>query len=347
MTPRERWLALLNRQSYDRVPLTYRATAEFTEKLQSYLGLESLDQVAERLHLDPVVSVGPRYVGPTPQADTDVFGIRYQYTDYPGGRYRDVVHHPLAGYETVSQIEADYTWPDPDWWDYSGIPSQVEGKHDCIIRGGYYEEFAKYKFLRGVEQAYLDLIEKPDLVAYCMGKLTDLRYEDAARIYQQIPGQVLWTWVAEDIAGQHGLFISLQHIRELLLPHMERMADLVHEAGAFAFHHSDGAPRDALPDMVAIGMDVLEPVQWRCGGMDREGLKRDFGQDLVFMGGMDNQHTLPFGTVEQVRQEVLDNIRILGAGGGYMLGPCHNLQVITPPQNVVAMYDTAYECGVM
>jgi uroporphyrinogen decarboxylase len=348
MTPRERWQALLTRQSYDRMPLSYRATTEFTDKLLAHLGFSAFSQVEERLHLDPVVTVGPRYVGPPLEEDSDVFGVRYQYTEYSGGRYHDPIYHPLACYETICQIEAEYTWPDPDWWDYSGIPAQIEGKTDCIIRdGGGYEEFAKYKALRGVQQAYLDLIEKPDLVAYCMGKLTDLRYEDAARIYQQIPGKVLWTWVAEDVAGQEGLFMSLGHIRELLLPHMKRMVDLVHEAGAFAFFHSDGGPRQVLPDMVEIGMDVLEPVQWRCAGMEREGLKRDFGDDLIFMGGMDNQQTLPFGSPEQVRQEVHDNISILGAGGGYILGPCHNIQVITPPENVVVMYDTAYECGVM
>ena len=79
--------------------------------------------------------------------------------------------------------------------------------------------------------------------------------------------------------------------------------------------------------------------------MEREGLKRDFGAQIIFHGAMDNQYTLPFGTVEEVRQEVADNLEILGAGGGYILAPCHNLQAITPVENVVAMYETAYELG--
>ena len=79
--------------------------------------------------------------------------------------------------------------------------------------------------------------------------------------------------------------------------------------------------------------------------MDREALKRDFGDQLVFHGAMDNQHTLAFGSVEEVRQEVADNIRILGEGGGYILGPCHNVQAVSPPENIVAMYDAAYELG--
>ncbi len=90
------------------------------------------------------------------------------------------------------------------------------------------------------------------------------------------------------------------------------------------FHHDDGNCRAILPDMVEAGIDILNPIQWRCPGMDREGLKRDFGESLIFHGGVDNQMTLPFGSVDDVRQEVRDNLRILGAGGGYILAPFHN-----------------------
>jgi uroporphyrinogen decarboxylase len=79
--------------------------------------------------------------------------------------------------------------------------------------------------------------------------------------------------------------------------------------------------------------------------MERDALKKDFGDSLVFHGGVDNQQTLAFGSVEEVRREVLDNLRILGAGGGYILAPCHNIQAVSPPENVVAMYETAYEYG--
>ena len=346
MTSRERWLALLEGGSYDRVPLTYRATGEFTHKLMEYLGCESAQQMNERLHLDDLVTVGPKYVGPPLAEETDVYGVRYAYTEYAGGRYHDAVYHPLAQYNSVEQIEDEYQWPDPDWWDYSVIPAQLEGKEDWVVRGGSYEEFAAFKFLRGVEQGYLDLAMHPEIVHYCMDKLCSLRCEDARRIYEQIPGKVIWTWVAEDVGSQEGLMISLAHIKEFLVPYMRRMADVVHEGGAYAFHHSDGCGRDALPTMIEdVGIDVLEPVQWRCPGMERETLKELFGADIAFMGGMDNQITLVRGSIEEIKREVEDNIRILGAGGGYLLGPCHNIQVVTAPEKVVAMYDHAYECG--
>lgn len=97
--------------------------------------------------------------------------------------------------------------------------------------------------------------------------------------------------------------------------------------------------------MIEAGIDLLNPIQWRSRGMDRDGLKRDFGDKIIFHGGMDNQYTLPFGTLKEVRQEVLDNLEILGEGGGYILAPCHNIQPLTPPENVVAMYETCYEYG--
>ena len=345
MTPRERWLAVLRHEKPDRVPLDYRATDETSAQLLRHMGCTDMSEVFERLHIDPVVDVLPRYTGPFVPPDEDVFGIGYENTDYGTGHYHNAVRHPLARYRSVDEIEANYAWPSPDWYDYSVIPQQIVGKEECVIRGGISEPFATYKWLRGVEQAYLDLIENPEMVHYCLDKLYDLCYEDARRIYETIPGQVVWTWVAEDVGSQEGLLISLSHIETFFLPRMKRMIDLAHEAGAYTFHHSDGAVRKNIPNIIGVGIDVLDPVQWRCNGMDREGLKRDFGDALVFHGAMDNQFTLAFGSVADVRREVEENIRILGEGGGYILGPCHNLQVIGPPENIVAMYEAGYEYG--
>ena len=97
--------------------------------------------------------------------------------------------------------------------------------------------------------------------------------------------------------------------------------------------------------MIELGIDILNPIQWRCPGMEREGLKNDFGDRLVFHGAVDNQFTLPFGNVEDVRREVRDNLRILGEGGGFILGPCHNIQPLTPVENILAMYETGREAG--
>lgn len=345
MTPKERWLAVVHREKPDRIPMYYRATGEATEKLLKYIGCRSTEELFERLHIDRTFGVGSRYVGPPMASGEDLYGRRYENVRYEGGTYRECVYHPLAVYETVEEIERNYTWPSADWFDYSDIPRQIEGVEDRVISGGGSEPFLIYKQLRGDEQAFVDLVLHPDIVHYCMEKLYGLRYENTRRIYEQIPGKVMVTSVAEDMGAQERLLYSREHLREFFFPYMKRMMDLAHEAGALVDTHSDGAVQEIIPDLLEMGMDILNPVQWRCKGMDREALKRDFGDKLIFEGAMDNQYTLPFGTVEEVRQEVRDNIRILGAKGGYILTPCHNIQVVGPPENVVAMYETGYEEG--
>jgi len=309
MIPRERWLAVLKSQKPDRVPMDYWATEEATQKLINYLKCDSEEELFRRLHIDRVIMVEPKYIGPSLPEDTDIFGCRTREISYGTGVYQECIYHPLAKCETVEQIKQSYRWPSADWYDYSEISHQIIGREDYPIRGGGSEPFLTYKKLRGQEQALIDLILNPEMVHFCLDKLFSLCYENTLRIYEAIP------------------------------------VDLAHQAGAFVFHHSDGAIRKIIPDMIEAGIDVLNPIQWRCKGMEREGLKCDFGNKIVFHGGVDNQYTLAFGSKEEVRQEVIDNLRILGKGGGYILAPCHNIQAVSPPENIVTVYETGYEYG--
>jgi uroporphyrinogen decarboxylase len=344
MTPRQRWEAVLTRQRPDRVPMDYWATPEFTAKLIKHLNCSDEREMFEKLHVDRLVQVQPEYMGPKLPNNMDVFGCAYTSVDYGLGVYLECVSHPLAQFSTLEEIERHYSWPSPDWWDYSTLPLQLLSYSSYPIQGGGSEPFLTYKNLRGQEQALMDLIINPQMVHYCLDMLFDLAYQNTQRIYQAIPYQVMVTYVAEDLGGQQGLMISPGHIHEFLIPRMKRVIDLVHEAGAFVFHHNDGNCLRIIPDMIEVGIDALNPIQWRAG-LDRETLKRDFGDKIVFHGAVDNQYTLPFGTVEDVQQEVIDNLCILGHGGGYILAPCHNIQSNTPPENVVAMYETGYGYG--
>jgi len=139
--------------------------------------------------------------------------------------------------------------------------------------------------------------------------------------------------------------MGLEQIRRFILPNQKRMADVARRHGYRILYHTDGAARDVLPDLINVtGIDILNPIQWRCPGMDREGLVRDFGDRLIFHGAIDNQYTLPRGTVDQVRQEVLDCIRIF-APARWVCAPCHNIQPVTPTENIVAMYETVHQYG--
>jgi len=351
MTPKERWLAVLERKQPDRVPMDYWATGEASEKLVAHLGVGDLGEALKQLHVDTPLTLGGRYVGPEPPKGKDHWGVEHRSVDYGTGTYQEGVSSPLADFETPEEIEAGYTWPSPDWWDYSHLPEAVEKAPERPVRAGGSEPFLTYKQLRGEAQAFMDLILNPEIVRYSLDKLYGLAYEGTRRIYETIPGKVNISYVAEDLGGQEDLMYSPDHIREFFFPWMRKMVDLVHEAGAYAFHHTDGAARKIIPGLIDVGMDVLNPVQWRCKGMEREGLKRDFGDKLVFHGAVDNQQTIPFGTVEDVRNEIRENLEILGGGvgadyaGGYIIAPCHNIQAVGPPENVVALYEAGYEMG--
>ncbi len=345
MTQRERMLAVLTRKKPDRIPLHYRATEEASAKLMKYLGCSNMGEVYEKLHIDRLIHVGGKYVGPPVPEGYDMFGCQYRNVDYGTGVYPECIGHPLAKYESVEEIEANYTWPTVDWFDYSEIPEYVQGKDEYVLSGGGWEPFLRYKYLRGEEQAFMDLILNPDIVEYCMEKLFNFYYEYTYRILDKAGGKILISSSSEDLGSQTGLLYSPEHIRKYFFPYHKKMIDLMHQAGAYVQWHTDGAVRKIIPDLIGLGVDILDPIQWRCPGMEREGLKRDFGDKLIFHGGVDNQYTLPFGSVEEVRQEVIDNINILGKDGGYILGPCHNIQSVGPAENVVAMYETAYEYG--
>jgi uroporphyrinogen decarboxylase len=345
MTPKERWLAVLSGNIPDRVPTDYWGTPEATQKLMAHLSCSEWRDLAARLHIDRPVNVEPSYVGPPIRPGQDMYGCRYAEIDYGLGVYAECVYNPLVGFHTVEEVEEHYTWPSVDWFDYSVVPDQIVGWEEYPVRGGGSEPFYMYAHLRGQERAYMDLVHNPELVHYCLGKLFDFSYENTRRIYEQIPGKVTFSYVAEDLGSQENLLFSPDVIREFMLPGMKRMIDLAHEAGASAFCHSDGAIRKIIPDLISIGVDILNPIQWRCKGMDREDLKRDFGRDLIFHGGMDNQQTLAFGSVEDVQHEAMYNIQILGEDGGYILAPCHNVQAVSPVENIVALYETAYQFG--
>ncbi len=246
----------------------------------------------------------------------------------------------------MAEIERGYRWPDPDWWDYADDRRPARGQRG-LSRSGEAGRSPSWSTsscaARSRPSSTWSRI--PEIVHYALGKLFDLEYENTRRILERVPGRVNIVYVAEDLGGQTDLMISVRHIREFLLPGMKRMIDLAHQAGAYVFHHDDGNCRRILPDLIDLGIDLLNPIQWRCPGMEREPLKRDFGDRIVLHGGMDNQFTLPFGSVEDVRREVADNMATLGRGGGYILAPCHNIQPLTPVANVIAMYEACLELG--
>jgi uroporphyrinogen decarboxylase len=214
-----------------------------------------------------------------------------------------------------------------------------------MIRSGEYEPFLLYCAMRGIELAMMDLLVEPEIVTTALKYIFDYHFAVNERIFQIGKGKIDVFYLAEDLGGQSSLLFKVDQIRKYFIPNQRAMADLARAYGVHVFYHTDGSARDILPDLInTVGIEVLNPIQWRCPGMEREGLVRDFGATVVFHGAMDNQQTMPFGTVEDVRAEVLENLRIFSPAR-WICAPCHNLQPVTPTANIVAMYETIHEHG--
>ena len=342
MNSRERWRAVLKRDAVDRVPCDLWATQEVCQMLCKELSCNDWWQVVDKLQIDTPYEAKPRYIGPKLSADCDIWGVKFRSIDYGTGHYNEPAFHPLAETETADDIK-NYRWPSTDWFDYSQIREDIEKNSHRPIRAGYVEPFLVYSYMRGLEQAMIDMVENPELIECAFDCIFDFATEDFERILDVAKGQIDITVPSEDLGSQTGPLFSLEHFRRFHKPRFKKYIRLAHQAGAFVFYHSDGACRDFIPELIEIGIDILNPIQWRCPGMERAALKKDFGEYLVFHGGVDNQQILPFGRPEDVLNEVIKCFDTLGVGGGYICAPCHNIQSNTPVENILQMYETIKE----
>jgi uroporphyrinogen decarboxylase len=351
MTPRQRWEAVIRGERPDRVPCDYWGTPEITRRLKRDLGCATDRELWQRLGIDKMVHLQITHPRATEgawhlQSFFSVWQIGTRQIPYADGlgSYEEAVEYPLASAASVRDVER-FAWPDPGEFDVSGLRAQCEEWRDYPLLAGGSEMFYLYCRLRGMERALEDLATEPEIAEAILERIAAFDLALTKRILDETAGAVLFSYVAEDLGTQDSLLMSPRMFRRFLKPHMARLIDLIHGYGVKVFHHDDGAMRPLLPELVEMGIDLLNPVQWRCRGMEREGLARDFGDRILFHGGVDNQQTLPYGTPEDVRCEVRDNIRIFRGGKGYIVAPCHNLQANTPTANVVALYDAVREFG--
>ncbi len=349
MTPRERMLAAINRRPVDRIPTDIWATGEVMAKLRAHFGA-GVD-VHQALHIDGFGGTGADYVGPAlpatpPGESVNYWGIRNRRSEYPGGAYDEQCFCPLAYATTVDDLDR-YRWPQADWFDYSQVKARAAAAAKThAVQCGYMAPFYYHNLLRGLEQSLIDPLTDPDFTHALIGRISDFFYAHHRRLFEAADGLIDVAQVTDDLGSQTGPLISLDLYREFYAPHHKRFIDLCHEFGVKVFHHDDGSCRPFLPLLVEMGIDILNPIQWTCPGMEMTGLKAEFGGRICFHGAIENQRILPFGTPEEVRAEVRHCIDALaGDGTGYIIAPCHNLQPNTPVANILAMYDEAWRYG--
>ena len=200
--------------------------------------------------------------------------------------------------------------------------------------------FEMYWRLRGMEQTMVDLAAHAGLADTMLGRCADFAVRLSEAACARFP--LDWLWTGDDVAGQQAMLMSPALWRALIKPHLKRVVDVGINHGLPVAYHSCGAVRDIIPDLIELGIDVLNPVQCNCPGMAPAELKREFGEDLAFMGGVDTQHLLPIATAGEVYAATARLIETMSSdGGGYILAASHTVPPETPDDNIFAMYRAA------
>lgn len=269
-----------------------------------------------------------------------------------GGLYFDSYRPPLAGEIDDVAIEA-FPWPD------ARDPARIAGMGEDARRialeerravqvgsicGGLTEGLFK---LRGLEDGYMDLAAEPARARRIMERILEVKLAYWERVLPEVAGAVDVVGEADDLGGQERPLFSPRTYRELVKPLHRELFEFLHaRTEAKVFFHSCGAIRELIPDLIEIGVDVLNPVQVSAAGMDTDELAREFGRDLVFWGGgVDTQRVLGSGVPAEVRADVLRHVMDLAPGGGFVFAAVHNIQANVPPENVLAMRMALDEAG--
>ena len=264
-----------------------------------------------------------------------------------GGLYFDSYGAPLSGDVDLATIDR-YPWPDAgDPGRYAGLAdaarriAEEEGRAVLLgsICGGLTEGLFK---MRGFDDGYMDLAAEPDRARRVMERILEIKLAWWDRALREVGDLVDVVAEADDLGGQDRPLFSPATYRALVKPlQRELFAFIRARTRAPVFFHSCGAIRELVPDLIEIGVDILNPVQVSAAGMDSAALKREFGRDLVFWGGgVDTQRVLGAGTPDEVRAEVRRRIADLRDGGGFVFASVHNVQPNVPPANLVAMWET-------
>jgi len=380
MTPRERVAKALNHEAPDRVPIdfggfqtgihrnAYRRLIDHMGIRDDVTILDPVQQLARpceallrRFHVDTryILAHGPDgFDGTIRDVErdgwlwhdlTDEFGVVWSMA-HDRGLYMDISHHPLAS-ATIEDL-ADYPWPNgADPSRFTGVRAQAQAMRKetpyALVTGisGVVYEYCWY--MRGLEQWFMDMIEQPEFCAALLDRTLAFWLDYLTGFMGQVGDLIDVVMIGDDLAGQSGPLFSPAFYRRVVKPRQKTLVQRIKSlTRAKIWYHTCGSCLEYIPDLLDNGIDILNPVQTSAAGMDPALLKQRYGRDLVFWGGgCDAQHVLPSATPQQVREQVRRNLEIFKIGGGYVFNGIHNIQADVPPENIVALFDAAYEYG--
>jgi uroporphyrinogen decarboxylase len=380
LTSRERLLAALDHRQPDRVPIDLGGNQTGIHKfayqaLLEHLGIEDeltimdavqqlarpCEAVLERFHVDT------RYIAAGAASDfdgkivtanrdgrnwhdlTDEFGVTWSMPD-DEPYYMDISHHPLAG-ASLEDV-ADYPFPKgDDPGRFAQLRKQaLELKREtpyAVVSGisGVVYEICWY--MRGLEQWFMDMLTQPEFCEASLDKTLGF-WMDWFRVFLDEVGDVVDViMIGDDLAGQRGPLFRPDFYRRVVKPRHKKLVQYIRSrTTAKIWYHTCGSCTEYIPDLIDNGIDILNPVQISAENMYAAELKSRFGDRLTFWGGaIDAQHVLPTATADEVREHVRRNVEIFKPGGGYVFNNVHNIQAKVPPENIVAMYEAAYDYG--
>jgi uroporphyrinogen decarboxylase len=280
---------------------------------------------------------------------TDEFGVTWSMPD-DSPLYMDITHHPLA--EATIEDLRDYPFPK------GGDPGRFEHLREQALRirnetpyalvsgiSGVVYEICWY--MRGLERWFMDMIEQPPFCEALIDQTLRFWLDWFDVFLDEVGDVVDVIMIGDDVAGQHGPLFQPDFYRQIVKPRHKRLVQFIKSrTEAKIWYHTCGACKTYIPDLLDNGIDALNPVQISAADMDPTELKAEFGDRLVFWGGgIDAQHVLPHADPATVRDHVRRNVQAFKPGGGYVFNNVHNIQAGVPPENIVAMYDAAYEYG--
>ena len=362
MNRRERVLAAVDHREPDRLPVGFKASEDVIARLAEHygrdidIGRRGLPNLLEVLPVDTFgvfnnshVGVYPRYVGgpekvlfPETRADgtwDTIFGYTRKWISAAGWRNAEVVTNPLKDAETPADLAA-YSWPRADWFDYSRIGDQCREASDfaIVFLAGSLGQTAH---LIGIQRYYTELALNPPFIHDCFDRLCEFFTELTERTLKAADGRIDIICVQDDFGSQTGPLISPVMYRNFFKPFHRRIFDAARRYGARVMMHSCGAVREFIAEFLDIGVDILDPVQTTAAQMDPSGLKREFGRDLCFHGGIDTQGTLVRGSPAEVKAEMDGLVDTFHRNGGFILAPSHYIQADAPWENILTVFEHA------
>lgn len=342
MNRKERVLAALNKQPVDRVPIFMWFHPETARKLSRMLEIP-LSAVGEAMGNDIQQTwVNNNYAmeGIVHEHDGETHHDWWGITWEKRHSFNQILHYPLAGARR-DQVLA-YQFPRERKEDLLALMAPVvRDRRDFFIGCDVSPcVFEMYWRLRGMEDGLTDMAGDRELACEMLGRCADFAIELGTAACERFA--LDWYWTGDDIAGQRSMMMSPALWREEIKPHLKRVIDVgVAHKLPIAFHCC-GAVRPVIADLIEIGVNILNPIQSNCPGMDPAELKREYGKHLTFMGGVDTQEMLPKATAKEVRRATEALIGIMTTdGGGYILAASHTISPETPDDNIFAMYEAA------